>query len=172
MAWDTPETKSSYAAYRLGALRWLVGGVGSLALSIGLSAYAVLVLKRPGLGVFIVAAVILGVLGLVTGVGGLIRAAQFRAALQQAPWRHAELRVAGAHLRLVFAGEGAETDDGSHAVDVRLMTTSRWRVRAVVDYRGGQVLICPVKDASFVLSAPGLHNLYGLLPLKRRAGHR
>jgi len=173
VAWDSPDTRRSYAAYRLGALRWLAGGMACLIGAVGLSAYAVLVLKRPGLGVFIVAAVLFGALGLVTGTGGLLRAQRFRRALQRSPWRSAELRVAGAHLRLVFAADdgGADGADGPRAVDARLMTTGRWRVRAVVGHRDGQVLLCPAKDASsYVLTAPGLDNLYGLLPLARGGG--
>lgn len=170
-AWDSDETRRSYAAYRLGALRWLTGGLAGLALAIGLSAYAVLVLKRPGLGVFIVAAVILGVIGLLTGAGGLIRAQRFRRALQRAPWQRAELRVAGAHLRLVFADADGEAEKGEpRAVDARLMSTSRWRVREVVGYRDGEVLVCPAKDGSYVLTAQGMHNLYGLLPVARLSG--
>lgn len=171
LAWDKPETRRSYAAYRLGALRWFTAGLGCLALAIGLSAYAVLVLGRPGLGVFIVATVIIGLIGLITGGGGLLRAWRFRAALQQASWRSAELRVAGAHLRLVFATDKVEAGEGqAQTVDARLMTTSRWRVREVVGYRDGEVAICPIKDGSYVLTAQGMNNLYGLLPLARQVG--
>ncbi|MGI8627910.1 MAG: hypothetical protein ACR2J5_15290 [Geodermatophilaceae bacterium] len=194
VAWDAPETKRSYAAYRVGGLRWLAGGLAGVALAIGLSAYAVLVLRRPGLGVFIVTALILGLIGLGTGLGALLRARRFRLALQQAPWRSAELRVAGAHLRLVLYGDGVAThrdepaedepgqdgpradvpdadgpdEDRRRAVDVRLMTTSRWRVREVVGFRDREVRLCPIKDGSFVLTAPGLDNLYGLQRLARR----
>lgn len=173
-AWDDSETRRSYAAYLLGALRWFGGGLAGLALAAGLSAYAVLVLERAGLGVFIVAAVILGVIGVVTGAGGLLRARRFRRTLQRAPWQRATLRVAGAHLRLVFtasddidAGEGAE---GSPSVDVALMTTSRWRVRTVVGHRDGEVAVCRDEDAGFVLTAEGMHNVYGLRPLAREVG--
>ena len=172
-AWENPETRRSYAAYRLGGLRWLAGGLVGIALGIGLSAYAVWVLKRPGLGVFIVASVILGLIGLGTGLGALFRARRFRLALQRAPWRPAELRVAGAHLRLVFPRDGATSDgdgwdeDRGRTVDVRFLTTSRWRVREVVSLRDRVVDVCPMKDGSFVLTAPGLDNLYGLRPLAR-----
>ncbi len=173
VAWHQLEARRSYAAYRLGALRWLAGGLAGLAVAIGLSAYAVLVLKRPGLGVFIVAAVLLGLLGLVTGMGGLLRAQRFRRILQRAPWRPAELRVAGAHLRLVFApGHGAGDDTDEKAVDARLLTTSRWRVRTVVAYRDSRVLVCPAKDGSYVLTADGMLNVYGLVPLTGLGGGR
>lgn len=184
VAWDVPETRRSYSAYRLGGLRWLAGGLVGVAAAIGLSAYAVQVLQRPGLGAFIVAAVILGLIGLGTGLGALSRARRFRTALQGAPWRRAELRVAGAHLRLAFATDGttgsatdgatvgdsvddADEEGGRRAVDVRLMTTSRWRVREVVRLRGRQVSLCPMSNGSFVLNAEGLDNLYGLRPLAR-----
>ena len=177
VAWDAPETRRSHAAYRLGGLRWFAGGLIGLAVATGLAAYALVVLKRPGLGPFIVAAVILGLIGLGAGAGALLRAQRFRTALQRAPWCRAELRVAGAHLRLVFATDGAvynaadDTDaaegGGQRWVDVRLMTTSRWRVREVVGFRDGQVNLCPISDGSFVLSADGLDNLYGLGPLAR-----
>lgn len=185
-AWDVVETRRSHATYRLGALRWFGGGLACLALAAGLSAYAVHVLEGPGLGVFIVAAVILGVFGVVTGVGGLLRAQRFRRALRRAPWQHAELRVAGAHLRLVFAAadpaaaldaaegkegeDSAKGEDGSQSVDVTLMTTSRWRVRTVVGHRDGAVAVCRVEGAGFVLTAQGMNNLYGLRPLARQAG--
>lgn len=171
VAWDAPETRRSYAAYRLGGLRWLAGGLAGVALAIGLSAYAVLVLQRPGLGVFIVASVILGLIGLGTGIGALFRARRFHIALQQAPWRRAELRVAGAHLRLIFAGATAD-EDQRRAVDVRLMTTSRWRVRQVVGFRDGDVALCAMNGGSFVLTAQGLDNLYGLRPLARQKGRQ
>lgn len=174
-AWEAPGTQESYAAYRLGALRWLGGGVAGIALAIGLSVYAVTVLKRPGLGVFIVGAVILGLIGIGAGAGGLLRARRLRKGLQQAPWRRAELRVAGAHLRLVFPAaksgpDGDQTEEDAHTVDLRLMTTSRWRVREVVGFRDGEVLVCPLRDGDFVLTAHGLNNLYGLRPLARKKG--
>jgi hypothetical protein len=82
--------------------------------------------------------------------------------------------VAGPHLRLVFSADAetaADADgDQQRAVDVRLMTTSRWRVRAVVGYRDGEVLLCPAQDGSYVLTAQGMNNLYGLLPLERQPG--
>lgn len=178
VAWDEPETRRSYAVYRLGALRWFLGGLAGIALAIALSTFAVQVLKRPGLGVFIVAAALLGVFATVTGAGGLLRAARFRRALERAQWQRARLRVAGAHLRLIFAHAAAEDvraqtgedDDGSRALDARLMTTSRWRVRSVVGNRDGAVRLCPLGGESYVLTAQGLDNLYGLLPLARRRG--
>jgi hypothetical protein len=197
-AWQQPETRRSYAAYRLGALRWFAGGLAGGTVAVGLSAYAVLVLKRPGLGVFIVAALFLGVIGLVTGTGGLIRAQRFRRTLQTQPWQSAELRVAGASLRLIFAADDVDNDtvdndtvdndtvdndtvdsdavdidadgDDRRAADVRLLITSRWRVREVVGHRDGEVLVCSARDGSYVLSAQGLNNLYGLRPLARLGG--
>jgi len=182
-AWQQPETRRSYAAYRLGALRWFAGGLAGGTVAVGLSAYAVLVLKRPGLGVFIAAALFLGVIGLVTGTGGLIRAQRFRRTLQTQPWQRAELRVAGASLRLIFAADDVDNDtvdndtvdndadgDDRRAADVRLLTTSRWRVRVVVGHRDGEVLVCSARDGSYVLSAQGLNNLYGLRPLARLGG--
>ncbi len=187
-AWQQPETRRSYAAYRLGALRWFAGGLAGATVAVGLSAYAVLVLKRPGLGVFIVAALFLGVIGLVTGTGGLIRAQRFRRTLQTQPWQSAELRVAGASLRLIFAADDVDNDtvdndavdsdavdidangDDRRAADVRLLITSRWRVREVVGHRDGEVLVCSARDGSYVLSAQGLNNLYGLRPLARLGG--
>jgi len=193
VAWDAPETRRSYAAFRLGALRWLAGGLAGMALAVGLSAYAVLVLQRPGLGAFIVGSVILGVIGLGTGGGALLRARRFRVALKRAPWRRAELRVAGPHLRLVLAAEstapvandpveedpsedGERADDpredGRRTIDVRLMTTSRWRVKELVGFRDRTVRLCAMKGGSFVLIAPGLDNLYGLQPLGRQKGRQ
>lgn len=169
-AWDAPETQRAYRAFRLGGLRWFAGGLGSVLLAIGLSVYAVTVLKRPGLGVFIVASVLLGLIGLIVGSGALLRARRFRLALQRAPWRPTELRVAGTHLRLVFAEDEAQTGAADVHLDVRLMTTSRWRVREVVGYRDGEVLVCPMGAGGFVLTANGLDNLFGLLPLKQRVG--
>lgn len=185
VAWDEPATRRAYATYRLGALRWFAGGIAGVAIGIGLSTYAVLVLQRPGLGVFIVTAGLLGVIALGTGAGGLVRARRFRIALQRAPWQPVRLRVAGAHLRLVFiapadADAAADADasndsalgedDGRRTVDARLMATSRWRVREVVGFRDADVRVCPLDRAGFVLAAQGLNNLYGLHPLARRRG--
>ncbi len=178
VAWQDPETRRSHAAYRLGALRWCVGGIAGFGAAAGLSVYAVVVLKRPGLGVFIVTAVILGAIALTTGAGGLLRARRFRTALAGAPWQPVRLRMAGAHLRLIFfadqsAAQHAEDDDdvgGSRTVDARLMTTSRWRVREVVGFRDAEVCVCPLDGGDFVLTARGLVNLYGLKPLAQRWG--
>lgn len=173
VAWEDPHTQRSYAVYRQGALRWLVGGLAGIAVAGGLSVYAVVVRQRPGLGVFIVAAVILGVTAIGTGTGAALRAGRFRAALQRAPWELARLRVAGAHLRLVFASADVEDDPGRpepRRVDARLMSTSRWRVREVVGVRDSEVLVCPLGRGGYVLSAEGLNNLYGLHPLARQRG--
>lgn len=181
-AWELGATRRAYAAYRLGALRWLLGGVAGLVLAVGLSAYAVLVLRRPGLGVVIVAALILGVVGVATGGGGLLRARQFRAALRRSSWQRAELRVAGSHLRLVF-DDGCDHDtardrdtahdldlDHGRDVDARLMSTSRWRVREVVGHRDSEVLICPAAEGRYVLTAVGSVNLYGLVAIGNGLG--
>ncbi|MDQ3733111.1 MAG: hypothetical protein M3400_03780 [Actinomycetota bacterium] len=171
VAWDDPQTRQRYAMYRLGALRWLAGGLVGVAAAIGLSAYAVWVHKRPGLGVFIVAALLLGLIAIATGAGGLVRAVRFRVALQRAAWEQAGLRVAGAHLRLVF---GDDEDDPAgpapRTVDARLLTTSRWRVREVVGLRDAEVLVCPMDRGGYVLTAEDLNNLYGLHPLARQRG--
>lgn len=156
-AWESSGTLESYAAYRLGALRWFGGGLLALAVAVGLASYAVLGLGRPGLGPFILVGVLLGVIGLGTGGGGLLRARNFRHALQRAPWRRAELRVAGAHLRLVFSEQETR--------DVRLMATSRWRVREVVGHRDSAVLVCERGDSPYILTAEGTNNLYGLSSL-------
>lgn len=178
VAWDGSDTRRAHDAYRLGALRWFGGGIAGILSGIGLSMYALLVLRRPGLGVFIVAAAILGAIALTVGSGGLLRARRFRRALERAPWQPARLRVAGAHLRLILmadevaAGRADHDDDdaGLQMVEARLMTTSRWRVREVVGFRDAEVRLCPLDGAGFVLSAPGLANLYGLQPLARRGG--
>ena len=168
VAWDDPETRRSYAAYRLGALRWLLGGLAGIAIAIGLSVYAVVVRQRPGLGVFIVAALLLGLIAVATGSGGLLRAVRFRVGLQRAPWQRARLRVAGPHLRLVFADSDDDPDlPEPTSLDARLMATSRWRVRNVVGMRDGRVLVCPLRRGAYVLGAEGLNNLYGLHPLAR-----
>lgn len=166
MAWDQPDTRACYAGYQLGALRWTAGGLGGIGLAIGLSVYAVTVLQRPGLGVFIVGAALLGVIALVAGVGGLLRAQRFQVALRTRPWHTARLRVAGSHLRLVFG----QDDDDSPRVDARLMTTSWWRVREVVGLRDAEVRVCHLDPNALVLTAPGLDNLYGVRSLTRKAG--
>lgn len=172
-AWDQPGTTRAYAAYRRGALRWFAGGVGSLALAVGLSAYALLVLRRPGLGALIVAAAIVGMVALASGGGGLLRALRFRAALQRAPWQSAELRVVGSHLRFLIDVDDpqAERPGELRAVDARLMSTSRWRVREVVGHHDGEVLLCPA-DGFYVLTAEGANNLYGLRPLARQGSRK
>lgn len=190
-AWQSPTTRSCHAAYRLGALRWFVGGIAGLILAIGLSTYAVWIRGRPGLGALIVAALLVGIIGVITGAGGLVRARRFRWALQRSPWRPAELRVTGANLRLVFDPDDLPGADGTSdtaapaddprpadeprtpddprppAADVRMMSTSRWRMREVVGYRDAEVLVCPAGQGSYVLTAQGSATMYGLVPLAR-----
>lgn len=171
VAWDLPATRAAHAAYRQGALRWLLGGVGGVGVAVALSAYAVLILRRPGLGVVIIAALLLGIVGLVTGAGGLFRAGQFQAVLQRAPWQDAELRLVGATMRLVFddvSEAGSNGAEPSQFVDARMLSTSRWRMREVVGYSNGQVRVCAGPNL-YVLASLRMNTVYGLRPLTASA---
>lgn len=172
-AWSQPSTRAALAAYRRGSWRWLIGGVGGLAIGTATAFYAVEVFGRPGLGPIIVGAYLIGVVAVVVGVLGLLRAVSWQIALTRSPWRRAELRGVGQVLRLVWA-EPAPPETSDHAdrpgpaehLDVALLPTARWRSRVLAGHRDSEILVCPVGADRHVLAAGEPRSLYGVRALR------
>lgn len=174
-AWAEPSTRAALTAYRRGSWRWLIGGVGGLAIGTATAFYAVEVFGRPGLGPIIVGAYLIGVVAVVVGVLGLLRAVSWQVALARSPWRRAELRGVGQVLRLVWA-EAAPRETSDHAdrpgpaehLDVALLPTARWRSRVLAGHRDSEILACPVGAGRHVLAAGDPRSLYGVRTLRRQ----
>jgi len=133
-ALDDPQTRTALAAHRVGALRWLAGGVIAVVLGTLLAAAVVRIARDGGerlpfAGLMVVALYVGGVAAAVVGTGGLVRTHRWTAALAREPWRLGRLRIAGPAELLV---EPAGFDDlTGEPVRLQLSSTAVWRTRAV-----------------------------------------
>ncbi|MGY1747370.1 hypothetical protein [Blastococcus sp. SYSU D00695] len=159
---DDPATVAALAAYRGGALRWVSGGVLAAVLGVlagvALAAVASGTGRRvPVAGLVVVALLLAAPLAVGTGVGSLLRARRWSAALAAGPWRPGVLRVAGA---AVLSFEPAGPDQPA-PVRWRLESTTVWRVRMVQRLDGTDVRAVPAGAGEWVFTADGMGTLFG-----------
>ena len=162
---DDPHTRTALAAHQAGALRWLGGGAIAVVLGVLLGAAATALVdggrRIPGLGLLVIALVLVGLAGVVAGTGALLRTRRWQRALAVTPWQRGWLRVAGPAV-IAFEPEGYDELDPTHEpIRLQLLSTAVWRTRAVQALDGAEVRAAPVGDGQWVLTAEGLPTLYG-----------
>ncbi|SDX72117.1 hypothetical protein SAMN05661080_00959 [Modestobacter sp. DSM 44400] len=163
-ALDDPQTRAALAALRVGALRWLGGGVVAVVLGALLTVAAVRIARDsgeplPGVGLAVVALVFGGLAAAVVGLGSLLRARRWTAALSGTSWRLGRLRVAGA---AALAIEPLGFDELSDVpLRVQLLSTAVWRTRAVQRLAEATVSYAPVSAREWVLTADGAGTVFG-----------
>jgi hypothetical protein len=168
---DDPHTSTALAAHQAGALRWLGGGVIAVVLGVLLGVAAVALAdggrRVPGLGLAVIALVILGLSGVAAGAGALLRTRRWQQGLAATPWQTGRLRIAGPAI-IAFEPEGYdELDPMQEPVRLQLLSTAVWRTRAVQELDGGEVRAAPVGRDQWVLTAEGLPSLYGAKAVRR-----
>jgi hypothetical protein len=168
---DDPHTRTALAAHQVGALRWFGAGVIAVVLGVLLGVAAVALAgsgrRVPGLGVVVLVLVLVGLVGVVAGVGALLRTHRWQRALIATPWRIGRLRIAGPAV-IAFEPEGFdELDPFQEPVRLRLLSTGVWRTRAVQGLDGAEVRAAPVGGDQWVLTADGLPTLYGARTTRR-----
>jgi hypothetical protein len=170
-ALDDPQTRAALTALRMGALRWLGGGVVAVVLGLLMAAAVVRIVgaggeRPPFAGLLVVALVLGGLAAAVAGLGSLLRARRWAAALAGTSWRLGRLRVAGAAVLLV---EPLGFDDAAgEPLRLRLMSTAVWRTRAVQRLADGDVSYAPVSAGEWVLTADGAGTVFGAREPGRR----
>jgi hypothetical protein len=163
-ALDDPQTRTALAGLRMGAVRWLGGGVIAVVLGLLLAAAAIRIAEDtgqpvPGAGLLVIALVLGGAAAAVAGLGSLVRARRWTAALACSPWRLGRLRVVGT---AVLAIEPLGFDElGDEPLRLQLMSTAIWRTRAVQRMADGDVSYAPVSAREWVLTADGDPSVYG-----------
>jgi len=168
---DDPHTRTALEAHQAGALRWLGGGVIAVVLGVLLGVAAVALAddgrRVPGLGLAVIALVLLGLSGVAAGTGALLRTRRWQRGLAATPWQTGRLRIAGPAI-IAFEPEGYDELDPMHEpVRLQLLSTAVWRTRAVQDLDGGEVRAAPVGAGQWVLTAEGLPTLYGAKAVRR-----
>jgi hypothetical protein len=168
---DDPHTRTALEAHQAGALRWLGGGVIAVVLGVLLGVAAVALAEGgrrvPGLGLAVIALVLLGLSGVAAGTGALLRTRRWQRGLAATPWQTGRLRIAGPAI-IAFEPEGYDELDPMHEpVRLQLLSTAVWRTRAVQELDGGEVRAAPVGADQWVLTAEGLPTLYGAKAVRR-----
>jgi hypothetical protein len=168
-ALDDPATVALLAAYRGGALRWVLGGAVAVVVAVVAGMAAVAIARDSGepvplVGLVVFALVLGSPIAIGTGVGSLLRARRWGAALGRTPWQPGVLRTGGAAV-LAFEPYGPDAPD---AVQWRLESTTAWRVRVVQRLDGADVRAVPVGGGEWVFTADGLGTLVGVRELRGR----
>ena len=167
------QTRAALDGHQAGAVRWLAGGAIAVVLGILLGAATVAIVgstgrRYPGLGVVVVALVLIGLIAVGVGVGALVRTARWRRALARTAWQHGRLRIAGPAI-IAFEPEGFdELDPGDEPVRLKLLSTAVWRTRAVQGLDGAEVRAAPVGSGQWVITADGANTVYGAGVVRRR----
>jgi hypothetical protein len=163
-ALDDPQTRAALDALRVGALRWLGGGVVAVVLGCLLAVAAVRIVRDggerlPGAGLVVIVLVLGGLAAAVAGTGSLVRVRRWTAALASTPWQVGRLRVAGPSV-LQVEPLGFDELTGE-PLRLRLMSTAVWRTRAVQRLADGDVSYAPVSAREWVLTADGAGTVFG-----------
>jgi len=170
-ALDDPQTRAAVDALRFGAVRWLGGGVVAVVLGVLMGAAVVRIVENGGArppfaGLLVVALVVGGVAFAVVGLGALVRARRWTAALARTQWRYGVLRIAGpAVVQVEPLGFDEFTDE---PLRLRLMSTAVWRTRAVQQLNGADICYAEVTPREWLLSADGAGTVYGARTVRRR----
>ena len=170
-ALDDPQTRTAVDALRAGALRWLAGGVVAVILGWLLGAAVIRIVESGGprppfAGLMAVALVIGGSCVAVIGLGALVRARRWSAALAREDWRPGVLRIAGpAVLQVEPLGFDEFADE---PLRLRLMSTAVWRTRAVEQLHDAEIRFAAVSPREWVLTADGAGTVYGARTAARR----
>ncbi len=168
---DDPHTRTALDAHQAGALRWLGGGVIAVVLGVLLGAATVALAdsgrRVPGLGLAVVALVLLGAVGIGAGTGALLRTRRWQQGLAVTPWQTGRLRIAGPAI-IAFEPDGYdELDPLQEPVRLQLLSTAVWRTRAVQALDGAEVRAATLGGGKWVLTAEGLPTLYGAKSVRR-----
>jgi hypothetical protein len=170
-ALDDPQTRTALAAHRVGALRWLGGGVSAIVLGFLLAAAVLRIVRDTGTrppfgGVLVVVLVVVGSCAVLVGAGALVRTQRWTRALAGTSWRHGVLRVASpADLHVEPAGYDELTDE---PLRLRLLSTAVWRTRAVERMADAEVSYAPAGGRDWLLTADGAGTVYGAREVTRR----
>jgi len=170
-ALDDPQTRSALDALRGGAVRWLAGGVVAVVLGVLLGAAVVRIVENGGArppfaGLMVVLLVVGGLAVAVVGLGSLVRARRWTAALARTSWQTGVLRIAGpAVLQVEPLGFDEFVDE---PLRLRLMSTAVWRTRAVQQLNGCEIGYAEVSEREWLLTADGAGTVYGARVAGRR----
>jgi hypothetical protein len=153
-------------------VRWLGGGVVAVVLGVLMGAAVVRIVENGGArppfaGLMVVALVFGGVCVAAVGVGALVRARRWTAALARTEWRYGVLRIAGPAVVQV---EPLGFDElGDEPLRLQLMSTAVWRTRAVQQLNGADIWYAEVTPREWLLSADGAGTVYGARTARRRS---
>jgi hypothetical protein len=170
-ALDDPQTRTAVDALRAGALRWLGGGLVAVVLGVLLGAAVVRIVENGGArppfsGLMVVALVVGGAAVACIGLGALVRARRWTAALARTEWRLGVLRIAGpAVVQVEPLGFDEYVDE---PLRLRLMSTAVWRTRAVQQLNGSDIRYAEVSPREWLLTADGAGTVYGARVAGRR----
>jgi hypothetical protein len=168
---DDPQTRSALDALRAGAVRWLGGGVLAVVLGFLLGAAVVRIVENGGprppfAGLMAVTLVVGGFAVAVIGLGALVRARRWTAALARTDWRVGVLRIAGpAVIQVEPLGFDEFTEE---PLRLQLMSTAVWRTRAVQQLNGADIAYAEVTPREWLLTADGAGTVYGARVTRRR----
>ncbi len=166
---DDPATGAALTAYRGGALRWLAGGVLAAVVAVLAAVAGSAVAEDTGrrvpvVGLVVVALLLAAPLAVGVGVGSLLRARRWAAALASEPWHPGVLRAGGPAV-LAFEPLGPDLPD---TVPLQLESTTIWRTRIVQRLDGADVRAVPTGTGEWVFTADGLGTLFGAREPRRR----
>jgi hypothetical protein len=169
-ALDDPQTRTTVDALRAGAVRWLTGGVVAVVLGVLMAAAVVRIVENGGprppfAGLMAVTLVLAGAAVAVIGLGALVRARRWTAALARTEWRPGVLRIAGPAVVQV---EPLGFDDTGEPLRLQLMSTAIWRTRAVQALDGADISYAEVSPQEWLLTADGAGTVYGARVTRRR----
>ncbi|WP_138758032.1 hypothetical protein [Modestobacter altitudinis] len=170
-ALDDPQTRTAVDALRAGALRWLGGGLVAVVLGVLLGAAVVRIVENGGArppfaGLMVVALVVGGVAVACIGLGALVRARRWTAALARTDWQVGVLRIAGpAVLQVEPLGFDEFVDE---PLRLQLVSTAVWRTRAVQQLNGSDIRYAEVSPREWLLTADGVGTVYGARVAGRR----
>jgi hypothetical protein len=114
----------------------------------------------------VVALVFGGLAAVVVGLGSLVRARRWAAALATTSWRLGRLRVAGPSALAIEPLGFDELSD--EPLRLQLLSTAVWRTRTVQRLADADVSYAPVSDREWVLTADGAGTVFGARVAGRR----